>query len=402
MQDNNAEQKYQNEIRQLIPVSSLSSVIQDQLIRQSEVIMIPGGNSLFEQDEKSEKLFYLLAGDVDLLSDGQLVRTISAGAEDARVAINQNLSSSAIAKSRAVLLMVDQSLLERLTILDSKVDLFADSDRLDWVDQFLSSEVFAQIQPTNIHKVFNRLDDMIVKSGDQVVTQNMPGKYFYIVREGRCIVSRHNYDSGETITLAELEIGGCFGEEALLSDQKRNNTVTMQTAGKMMRLARKDFDKLILQPSLSKLDFRQASSRVKQGAMWLDVRFEDEYTQSHLKYSQNAPLTRIEDETVKLVKEQAYILYCDSGLRSSAAAEILGKRGFNVSVLDGGLREYSGEISMSETWVDALSARLREKQETATIYSYADVLGATPPVWQSKIERGAILWSMAHGVVIPH
>ncbi len=369
MQENNpkinVEQKYQDEIHQLIPVSSLSSAIQEQLIRQSEVIMIPSGSSLFEQVDKSEKLFYLLSGDADLLSNKQFVRTISAGEEVAKVAINHNHSVSAIAITRVVLLMVDRSLLERLTILDSNMDV-ANSLNAGGFDQLLSSEVFAQISPANLHKVFNRLDDMIVKTGDQVITQNMPGKYFYIVREGRCAVSKHNFDSGETVTLAELEVGGYFGEEALLSDQKRNTTVTMLTAGKMMRLARKDFDDLIQQPPLNILKFHQASSKINQGAMWLDVRFEDEYSQSHLKYSQNAPLSQIESGTVRLAKEQTYILYCDSGLRSSAAAVILGKRGFNASVLDGGLREYSGEISMGETWVDALSAKLREKQDLTT------------------------------------
>ncbi len=357
MQKSRADQKYQKEISQLIPVNCLSPAKQEMLIHQSEIVMIPSGSSLFGQDEKSEKLFFLISGDVDLFSNTQFVQTISVGDEVARSAINQNLKYSAIAKSRIVVLIVDQLLLERLILLNSKAGL----DEADWLDQLLVSEVFAQFPSANIHKVFNQLDDMIVKKGDQVITQNMPGNYFYIVREGRCVVSQRNFETGETITLVELETGACFGEEVLLSNQKRSATVTMLTAGKMLRLARKDYEELIKLPSLEKLDFDQAFSRVSQGATWLDVRSHDEYSQPYLKQSQNFPFDAIEQELDKLSKEESYVLYCDAGFRSSYVASILSDKGFKISYLEGGIRQYSGGDGMSETWLDSLSDRLRDK-----------------------------------------
>ena len=356
--------KYQNEIDQLVPVNKLSSMFQEQLIRQSETIMIPAGNSLFEQSDKSESLFFLLSGDVDLHSEDKFVSTISAGSENARVAINLNFSFSAVTKSRVVLLMIDRLLIERLVILDGNVELVGVSGHADWTDQLLSSEMIAQIPPTNIHKVFNRFVEVIVEKGDQVIAENMPGEYFYLVREGCCVVSRHNHDSGGTITLAELEIGGCFGEESLLSDQDYTTTVTMLTAGRLLRLAREGYDELIKQPALRKVNFDQASSRISKGAIWLDVRFKDEYSQYHLKNSQNYPLAQLEEDMTGLVKEQSYILYCDTGFRSSLAAVLLGVKGFDVSNLDGGLRKYSGEVNMSETWVDGLSDRSKDGKTT--------------------------------------
>jgi|GEM_PF-1146158 len=369
MQENIAEQKYKHEIRQLIPINYLSTLLQEQLIYQAEVVMIPNGTSLFEQDEKCECLYYLLSGDVDLYRNQEIVKTVSAGTASSRIALNKNLSFSAIAKSRVVLLMVDRILVERLVILGGNIDLAGDSaneNNQHWVTPLLSSKVFSQIPPSNLHKTFDRLDSMIVKKGDQVVTQNMPGNYLYIIREGSCVVTKHNHNTDETIKVAELEVGDCFGEEALLSDRKRNTSVTMLTAGRLMRLSCKDYEELMDQHTLNVVDFDQASSRVKQGAKWLDVRFKDEFSQWHLEDSQNIPLPQLGQDLDELSKDKSYIIYCETGIRSSAAAALLNGRGFDVSYLEGGVRQYPEENDMSENWLDGLSDVLRNKGQKQT------------------------------------
>lgn len=353
------EKKYHDKIHQLIPVNGLSPQFQKQLIRQAEIVMVPAGNSLFQQDKKCDSLFYLIAGEVSLFKDKDFVKTISAGTEHSKVAINQNISFSATAKSRVVLLMVKRLLVERLAILDGHVDLDKEAS-IDWTTQLLTSEVFSQIPPVNMQKMFERLDSMIVKKGDRVIAQNMPGSYFYIVREGRCVVSRLDYETDETITLAELEVGDCFGEEALLSDQKRVTTVTMLTAGKMMRLARNDYDELIRQPVPNLVDFEAASSRKNEGAEWLDVRFKDEYLQYRLKNSLNIPFRQLEQKLETLNKDKLYLICCDTGVRSSVAADLLRDRGFDASYLEGGLQQYPEGTDMSEKWLDDLSGFLRD------------------------------------------
>ncbi len=46
-------------------------------------------------------------------------------------------------------------------------------------------------------------------------------------------------------------MGDAFGEEALLSDAKRNANVTMETNGALMRLSKDDFNELLKEPMLS-------------------------------------------------------------------------------------------------------------------------------------------------------
>ena len=154
----------------------------------------------------------------------------------------------------------------------------------------------------------------------------MTGDYFYIIREGYCEVSRKDFVSGETITLTELEVGDYFGEEALLPDQKRNVSVTMLSAGRMMRLARKDYDDLIKQTRSHEVDFTEASSRISHGAIWLDVRLEDEYSQNRLNHSQNIPFAQLEQKLDQLSSENPYIIYCDTGVRKFSCCKFIDRK----------------------------------------------------------------------------
>ena len=74
-----------------------------------------------------------------------------------------------------------------------------------------------------------------------------------------------------------------------------------------------------------------------QGAVRIDVRLESEFEKSGLPGAVNIPLHRIRSEACRLDKAREYILYCDTGQRSSAAAFLLGQMGFDVKVLRGGI-----------------------------------------------------------------
>jgi rhodanese-related sulfurtransferase len=138
--------------------------------------------------------------------------------------------------------------------------------------------------------------------------------------------------------LAELKSGDAFGEEALVSEAKRNATVVMTTEGELLRLSRRDFDELLKQPLLQRISYPQARERVARGALWLDVRYPSEYQYDKLPGAINIPLAEIRNAARVLDKGREYVVYCQSGRRSAAAAFLLAQRGFRAFVLDGGLR----------------------------------------------------------------
>ena len=81
------------------------------------------------------------------------------------------------------------------------------------------------------------------------------------------------------------------------------------------------------------------------GAILLDVRTPEEYSQGHIKGSRNLPLQEITKvEEVLEDKDAPLYLYCQSGARSRRAAGFLEKIGYTNVRNIGGLAGYKGEL----------------------------------------------------------
>lgn len=83
-----------------------------------------------------------------------------------------------------------------------------------------------------------------------------------------------------------------------------------------------------------------------QNIQILDVRTADEYKSGHLKNSLQANwLNRAEfdDRTSHLDKSKPIFIYCLSGGRSGAAAEVLTAKGYTVTNLEGGINAWKRE-----------------------------------------------------------
>jgi rhodanese-related sulfurtransferase len=138
--------------------------------------------------------------------------------------------------------------------------------------------------------------------------------------------------------VAELGKGDAFGEEALVSDNKRSATVTMKTDGQLLRLNKKDFVELLKAPLITQVGRAEAIARLKAGGVLADARLPSEYQFDHVKGAINLPLSEIRQSLTSLDKSKTYVMYCQTGRRSSAAAFILVQNGFDAVVLDGGTR----------------------------------------------------------------
>jgi rhodanese-related sulfurtransferase len=132
-------------------------------------------------------------------------------------------------------------------------------------------------------------------------------------------------------------MGDTFGEESLISGARRNATVSMLTDGVLMRLGKDDFNTLLNEPMLRWVDLEQAKEIIARGGLWLDVRLPSEYEHGHPEPSVNVPLYFIRIKLKTIDQSVPYVVVCDNGRRSSAAAYILSERGFDAHVLRGGI-----------------------------------------------------------------
>ncbi|MDX1433872.1 MAG: cyclic nucleotide-binding domain-containing protein, partial [Gammaproteobacteria bacterium] len=339
--------KFNDRIRSLVPINGLAVQYQNEIIQQAQILQLKRRQNLFKQGDIDNHCFYLLEGELDLEANGQRVKTVSGGAPDAKVQLAQlqPRQLTATAKGKAVVLRMSRELLDRFLTMDDPgasggemevSEVGADSDG-DWMTRLLQSELFARIPPGNIQRVFAVLESVEVKPGEVVIEQDSVGEYYYIIQHGRCEVSRKTESSGRAIKLAELGDGDCFGEEALVSGAKRNATVTMITPGELMRLTKEDFIELIKKPNITTLDYESAKVEVAKGARWLDTRFPEEHGNDGIEGSVNIPLNSLRVEMKKLDQNATYIVYCDTGARSSAATFLLAQNGFDARHLEGGL-----------------------------------------------------------------
>ena len=194
---------------------------------------------------------------------------------------------------------------------------------------------FAQLPPAHIDALLRRFERIEARTGEVIIREGADGDYYYLLESGRCQVER--MIGGVSMTLAELKSGDAFGEEALAAQTKRNATVTMKADGSLLRLSKQDFNVLLREPLLHAINMEQAKQRVADGAQWIDVRYPSECLYDRLPGARNIPLSEIRNAFGALDMNEEYIVYCQSGRRSSAAAFLLAQRGYHAFLLEGGL-----------------------------------------------------------------
>ncbi|PTU31912.1 cyclic nucleotide-binding domain-containing protein [Stenotrophobium rhamnosiphilum] len=227
----------------------------------------------------------------------------------------------------------DQS--NSLVVKDLRADDAGISD--DWMTTLLQMRTFQMVPPENLQAMFMRMQDFKAQPGQEIVKQGDEGDFFYVVTAGRCLVTRESTGQ-KPVRLAELETGACFGEEALISDAKRNATVTMLTPGNLMRLSKEDFRQLLNAPLTRHMSYEHAQKLIDEGsARWLDVRLPSEHQVKNLPNSLNMPLYMLRMKLNTLDSKVTYIVYCDTSRRSAAAAFVLTQKGFDAYVLEKGL-----------------------------------------------------------------
>jgi CRP-like cAMP-binding protein len=334
-----------DQLKVLSPIDSLKKDNLHALVKKTKVREAQSGETLFREGDTEKRTVYVLTGTVELREGDHTVGRIAGGTDDARNPLSPKLprKHSCMCTSAVEYLVIDSDLLDVMLTWDQTgqyevSDLRGESAGSDdWMTTLLQTKAFHKIPPANIQAIFMRLQQVNHRAGDVIIKQGEEGDYFYVITRGKCVVTRETPLNKEGIRLAELQVGDTFGEEALISEAKRNATVTMETDGSLMRLGKEDFRKLLNEPMLDWVDEEQAEKIIEQGGQWLDVRLPSEFEAYHNEGAINVPLYFIRLKLKTLDPAVKYVVCCDTGRRSSAGAFILNERGFQTYVLMGGL-----------------------------------------------------------------
>jgi CRP-like cAMP-binding protein len=335
-----------NLLRSLSPISGVKPENLTTIASKSFIEDCGAGRFVFKQGDTDKRHVYVISGELELRSGEKVVKVITGGSDDAKHPLAPQLPRmlSARAKTNVEFLAVDSDLLDIMLTWDQtssfEVDVIdeEDDDSGDWMTAVLASKAFLRVPPGNIQAMFMRMEPVTLKTGESAIKQGEDGDYFYVITEGTAAVTRETPMNKDGIKLAELGVGDTFGEEALISEAKRNATVTMITDGKLMRLSKTDFSSLLHEPLSNQISYEDAKQIVADGGLWLDVRLPGEFETGHEEGAMNLPLPFVRMKYNQIPTGKKLIVCCDTGRRSAAASYILAEKGFETLVLDGGLQ----------------------------------------------------------------
>lgn len=337
-------------LKSLAPIGALSESRLRELAALLYVERVSRQLDPFRLQPAGGKMVYLLRGELALMLPNGQAAVLVGGSEDARYPVGRRIAfNAAKAITDLELIRIDDDLVDIMLTWDQIATFEPPAARpkpvgetTDWrlltgvfSLKSLQTGAFSRLPPAHIGELFRRFERVEVKRGAIIVEAGRDGDYYYVIENGRAQVTRTV--GGVETKLAQLRAGDAFGEEALLSDAKRNATVTMLSDGSLLRLAKADFDALLRAPLLQEIDFDTAREKVARGGQWIDVRYPSEYQFDKIPGALNIPLSEVRNAAGILEREREYVLYCQSGRRSSAAAFLLAQRGFTAFVLAGGL-----------------------------------------------------------------
>jgi CRP-like cAMP-binding protein len=341
---------------QLATLTPLAGMSKERLAELAEVAVVEraarGSDPLKGRLAAAQSIF-LLSGELLLAFEGGGTQVVVGGTTDAFQALNRQ--KQRLGRTKAItdvdLLAIDDEVLDILATWDqvaasgsgdggSTMARAVRSDARLITGAFslsnLRTGAFAQLPVAHIDELLKRFERVKTARGDVVIKEGDEGDYYYVIESGRFQVER--LVGGAKVVLAELKSGDSFGEEALVSEAKRNASVISLGEGELLRLQRSDFNELLREPLLKRTGFEDAAERVRKGALWLDVRYPSEYQYDKLPGAINVPLAEVRNMFAVLDRSKEYIAYCQSGRRSAAAAFLFAQRGFKVWLLEGGLR----------------------------------------------------------------
>ena len=350
----------------LHPLAQLSETDRAALVSAGEILEIKRGKYLFREGDQDPYAYFLLAGEIELSANKEVISKLRGGEPKASQALAQLQPRQMSARSRSAVtaFRCDRRMLEELAerALEAGDGLQVEevTEGEDWIARLLQSEIFARVPAANMQRIFTALAPVGVSAGEEVIRQGDAGDYYYIIQSGRCEVIRSANEGAKPVQLAVLEAGDSFGEEALIADAPRNATVRMLTDGELMRLDKTQFLELIGDPMVERIDAEGADRELDQGAMLLDVRFGADAGEAL-----NIPLNLLRVKAKSLDRSRRYIVRCDSGRQAAVGSFLLAERGFDVLCLS------EGEVPVRKPANDAPKPSAKSDAQGAQVLDFA-------------------------------
>ena len=309
-------------------------------MRENEIYQITGG--------KGNDYLFVIEGSLNVITSGN-VRCIN-GPEETRkspIILESTPATSTIAaRSNCIICHADREILDDLISWDEFVHMMEDDNEnlASAIDKVRNSLVFRRMPLELVETAFSRMHTLNVKKGDSAIKQGEAGNSYYIITQGSAEVYQIGLYDDEPQKIADLQEGDAFGCDALISGSTRSETVIMKEDSTLSVLDKNDFDELISNPLIKKVNQKVAKTMFETDYVPIDVRYAEEYDDSHIPGAILIPLFELRNRMDELDKSKKYIAYCHGGSRSAVATLVLAQNQYDVMSLEGGLRDWEYEL----------------------------------------------------------
>ncbi|MEZ5815983.1 MAG: cyclic nucleotide-binding domain-containing protein [Hyphomicrobiaceae bacterium] len=290
------------------------------------VVLLEGGLHMIAKDRGGEHLAILSVNEA--APEPAILYTIPPGAE--------------LRLTRfSTYLVIDGGRLDRLlSAAQEEKSLASLDDRVrERTAALLRSPPMKQLSFTQVVRSAEAMQTWTASAGEEVVAEGEAGDYFYVIESGQAEVVRGG------VPVARLKAGDAFGEEALLRNVSRNATVRMVTDGRLLRLAKSDFDRLLKAELVDIISPNKARDLIARGAAdVVDCRNEEEWELWRLPRARLMPLEQLRERARGLDPARIYIVYCLTGRRSMAAAFLMRQLGLDAQALAGGIAAWPFDV----------------------------------------------------------
>jgi len=383
-------------IRQLRPINRLPQHAIADLAAHAENIKILANTAISDIVRDGTFIHFLVEGTLSYLEATNAKTHLSSTDEEAKTALNRRINGCVeiIAETDCFLARLPWSMLENHLMeyapgeLSSTLEVkdLLSSTCSDWMVRLLQSDLISMLPAANIQEVLAGVELQEIRTGEVVINQGDDPDHFYIIEGGSFSVYRDLKNSGRQIEIAKLKTGDFFGEEALITGNKRGTSVKAISPSKLLKVHGEQFKKSIVEATIERIGAEEAHSILNDGALLVDVRDADNFSAGFIPNSLNLVLQLLRINSNQLKKDQRYIIAADTPNAAAVATFLLRVRGFEASCLEQSIESYAEKFDIkllsalpaNEDAADLASQTQRPRQEKPA------TLETTPPPQRPK------------------
>jgi len=249
-----------NLLRRYEPLAALEWSTLCSVARHARLLRLADQRTLAPGRGMARGSCYLLKGTVRRRGADGSHELVRAGDERARLPLLGNDDGAALDTVGAVVLIwIDldpvEFLLGAVPPTGYATELLEQPEDDHWMHRLLQAGFGQWLSPLQLQTLLRAFEPVTFEAGDAVVRQGEAAEWFYVLASGAAEVHRGHR------TLTGLKPGDAFGADALVAVVRRNATVTMRAAGRVMALPRRQFAELVAGPLVRWSDVELAGAQ---------------------------------------------------------------------------------------------------------------------------------------------